>query len=101
VEAAPRFRSRNFQECIMKQHTTTYVLGSSDQEIERLDRQSASIEGATRLLLRAAGIGKSRQGVEGGVDLAGEVNRRVRRLRRWRDSPTQRSRRSVVACSQE
>ena len=41
----------------MKQHTTTYVLGSSDQEIERLDRQSASIEGATRLLLRAAGIG--------------------------------------------
>ena len=40
----------------MNQPTTTYVLGSSDQEIERLDRQSASIEGATRLLLRAAGI---------------------------------------------
>jgi ubiquinone/menaquinone biosynthesis C-methylase UbiE len=40
----------------MKETTTTYVLGSSDQEIERLDRQSASIEGATRLLLRAAGI---------------------------------------------
>ena len=40
----------------MKPETTTYVLGSSDQEIERLDRQSASIEGATRLLLRAAGI---------------------------------------------
>ena len=40
----------------MNQDTTSYVLGSSDQEIERLDRQSASIEGATRLLLRAAGI---------------------------------------------
>lgn len=40
----------------MKESTTTYVLGSSDPEIERLDRQSASIEGATRLLLRAAGI---------------------------------------------
>jgi len=40
----------------MKRDTTSYVLGSSDQEIERLDRQSASIEGATRLLLRAAGI---------------------------------------------
>jgi SAM-dependent methyltransferase len=42
----------------MKETTTatTYVLGSSDHEIERLDRQSASIDGATRLLLRAAGI---------------------------------------------
>jgi ubiquinone/menaquinone biosynthesis C-methylase UbiE len=40
----------------MKEQTAKYVLGSSDQEIERLDRQSASIEGATRLLLRAAGI---------------------------------------------
>lgn len=40
----------------MSQDTTRYVLGSSDLEIERLDRQSASIEGATRLLLRAAGI---------------------------------------------
>ena len=40
----------------MKEKATTYVLGSSDQEIERLDRQSASIEAATRLLLRAAGI---------------------------------------------
>jgi len=40
----------------MKEATTKYVLGSSDHEIERLDRQSASIEGATRLLLRAAGI---------------------------------------------
>jgi tRNA A58 N-methylase Trm61 len=40
----------------MKETTITYVLGSSDHEIERLDRQSASIEGATRLLLRASGI---------------------------------------------
>lgn len=40
----------------MKEPAATYVLGSSDQEIERLDRQSASIEGATRLLLRASGI---------------------------------------------
>ena len=40
----------------MTQQATTYVLGSSDQEIERLDRQSASIDSATRLLLRAAGI---------------------------------------------
>ena len=40
----------------MKEQMTNYALGSSDQEIERLDRQSASIEGATRLLLRASGI---------------------------------------------
>jgi ubiquinone/menaquinone biosynthesis C-methylase UbiE len=41
---------------VNKQATTTYALGSSDHEIERLDRQSASIEAATRLLLRASGI---------------------------------------------
>ncbi len=40
----------------MNEPTTSYALGSSDHEIERLDRQSASIEAATRLLLRAAGI---------------------------------------------
>ena len=40
----------------MKEQTTKYALGSSDQEIERLDRQSASIEAATRMLLRASGI---------------------------------------------
>lgn len=40
----------------MKTESPAYVLGSTEQEIERLDRQSASIEGATRLLLRAAGI---------------------------------------------
>jgi ubiquinone/menaquinone biosynthesis C-methylase UbiE len=40
----------------MNEPTTPYALGSSDHEIERLDRQSASIEAATRMLLRAAGI---------------------------------------------
>jgi SAM-dependent methyltransferase len=40
----------------MKEQTTNYALGSSDHEIERLDRQSASIEAATLLLLRASGI---------------------------------------------
>ena len=40
----------------MKEPTPKYALGSSDHEIERLDRQSASIEAATRLLLRASGI---------------------------------------------
>jgi SAM-dependent methyltransferase len=40
----------------MNEPTAAYALGSSDHEIERLDRQSASIEGATRLLLRASGI---------------------------------------------
>ena len=40
----------------MKEETTKYVLGSSEQEIERLDRQSASVDAATRLLLRAGGI---------------------------------------------
>jgi ubiquinone/menaquinone biosynthesis C-methylase UbiE len=36
---------------------TTYVLGSDEQELARLDRQSTLIEPATRLLLQAAGIG--------------------------------------------
>jgi ubiquinone/menaquinone biosynthesis C-methylase UbiE len=40
----------------MNERTTAYALGSSDHEIERLDRQSASIESATRMLLRASGI---------------------------------------------
>ncbi|MCY7314742.1 MAG: methyltransferase domain-containing protein [Rubrivivax sp.] len=41
----------------MTEATTPYTLGASDQETERLDRQAASIDGATRLLLRASGIG--------------------------------------------
>jgi SAM-dependent methyltransferase len=40
----------------VNEKTTNYALGSSDHEIERLDRQSASIESATRMLLRASGI---------------------------------------------
>ncbi len=40
----------------MNEPATTYALGCSDEEIMRLDRQSASIESATRLLLRASGI---------------------------------------------
>ena len=40
----------------MSEPTATYALGASDHEIERLDRQSASIDAATRLLLRASGI---------------------------------------------
>ena len=41
----------------MTETLSNYALGSSDEEIARLDGQSASIEAATRLLLRAAGIG--------------------------------------------
>ncbi len=40
----------------MSEATATYALGCSDEEIMRLDRQSAAIESATRLLLRASGI---------------------------------------------
>jgi ubiquinone/menaquinone biosynthesis C-methylase UbiE len=40
----------------MNEQNAVYVLGASDHEIERLDRQSASIDSATRLLLRASGI---------------------------------------------
>jgi len=40
----------------MTETHSTYALGSSDEEIARLDGQSASIDAATRLLLRAAGI---------------------------------------------
>lgn len=53
----------------MKQPTNTYALGSSDHEIERLDRQSASIEAATRLLLRAAGIGPGMRVLDLGTGL--------------------------------
>ena len=41
----------------MTENISNYALGSSDHEIARLDGQSASIEAATRLLLRAAGVG--------------------------------------------
>lgn len=48
----------------MKERTIPCALGSSDHEIKRLDRQSASIEGATRLLLRASGIQPSMRAAE-------------------------------------
>jgi len=53
----------------MNETTTKYVLGSSDHEIARLDRQSASIEAATRLLLRAAGIGPGMRVLDLGTGL--------------------------------
>lgn len=40
----------------MKDKAATYALGSSDHETARLDAQAASIDAATRLLLRATGI---------------------------------------------
>ena len=36
----------------------TYVLGNDAAELARLDRQAASIERPTRLLLQAAGLGR-------------------------------------------
>jgi ubiquinone/menaquinone biosynthesis C-methylase UbiE len=53
----------------MDKKATGYVLGSSDHEIERLDRQSAAIESATRLLLRAAGIGPGMRVLDLGTGL--------------------------------
>jgi hypothetical protein len=35
---------------------TSYVLGSDQQELARLDRQAAMVAPATRLFLQAAGI---------------------------------------------
>lgn len=48
---------------------TKYVLGSNDAEIARLDGQAASIEGPTRLLLRAAGIGPGMRVLDLGTGL--------------------------------
>lgn len=53
----------------MNEPATKYVLGASDQEIERLDRQAAAIEAATRLLLRAAGIGPGMRVLDLGTGL--------------------------------
>ena len=39
----------------MEAPTTMYALGSIDPEMERLDRQSASVEAVTRLLPTLAG----------------------------------------------
>ncbi|WP_216320728.1 methyltransferase domain-containing protein [Deinococcus aestuarii] len=53
----------------MTQTAPSYVLGSSEQEIARLDGQAASIEAATRLLLRAAGIGPGMRVLDLGTGL--------------------------------
>ena len=53
----------------MNHETTSYVLGSGDREIERLDRQAASIESATRLLLRASGIARGMRVLDLGTGL--------------------------------
>ncbi|MEF2279153.1 class I SAM-dependent methyltransferase [Deinococcus sp. YIM 134068] len=53
----------------MTQTAPNYALGSSDQEIARLDGQAASIEAATRLLLRAAGVGPGMRVLDLGTGL--------------------------------
>lgn len=63
----------------MTQISPKYVLGSSDQEIARLDAQAASIEAATRLLLRAAGLGPGQRVLDLGTGL-GHVARLVAEL---------------------
>jgi len=63
----------------MNDSTIHYALGSSDHEIERLDRQAASIEAATRLLLRASGIGPGMRVLDLGTGL-GHVARLVAEL---------------------
>ena len=58
---------------------SNYVLGSSDEEIARLDAQSASIEAPTRLLLLAAGIRRGMRVLDLGTGL-GHVARLVAEL---------------------
>ncbi len=48
---------------------TRYSLGSDDHEIARLDAQAAWLDGATRLLLRAAGIGPGMRVLDLGTGL--------------------------------
>jgi ubiquinone/menaquinone biosynthesis C-methylase UbiE len=54
----------------------TYVLGNEPEELARLDRQAALIEGATRLLLQAAGIAAGMRVLDLGTGL-GHVARLV------------------------
>jgi ubiquinone/menaquinone biosynthesis C-methylase UbiE len=49
--------------------TATYALGASDHEIARLDQQAASIDAATRVFLRAAGIGPGMRVLDLGTGL--------------------------------
>jgi ubiquinone/menaquinone biosynthesis C-methylase UbiE len=53
----------------MSHASTTYSLGTSEREIERLDQQAAAIDAATRLLLRAAGIGPGMRVLDLGTGL--------------------------------
>jgi ubiquinone/menaquinone biosynthesis C-methylase UbiE len=54
----------------------TYVLGNEPEELARLDRQAAVIEGATRLLLQAAGIAPGMRVLDLGTGL-GHVARLI------------------------
>jgi ubiquinone/menaquinone biosynthesis C-methylase UbiE len=47
----------------------TYVLGSDQQELARLDRQAAAVEPATRLLLQAAGFALGQRVLDLGTGL--------------------------------
>jgi ubiquinone/menaquinone biosynthesis C-methylase UbiE len=49
--------------------STDYVLGNSDAEIQRLDGQAAVLDRATRVLLRAAGIGSGMRVLDLGTGL--------------------------------
>ena len=51
------------------QRAEAYVLGNDPVELGRLDRQSASIERPTRLLLQAAGIGRGMRVLDLGTGL--------------------------------
>jgi ubiquinone/menaquinone biosynthesis C-methylase UbiE len=51
------------------QRDEAYVLGNDPDEMDRLDRQSASIERPTRLLLQAAGIGRGMRVLDLGTGL--------------------------------
>jgi SAM-dependent methyltransferase len=52
-----------------KQSPRRYVLGSREQELARLDAQARMIEPATRLLLRASGIGSGARALDLGTGL--------------------------------
>src|SRR5215831_2284982 len=56
-----------------------YVLGHDSEELARLDRQAASIAGATRLLLQAAGVAPGMRVLDLGTGL-GHVARMIGEL---------------------